>query len=657
MRVLFAILRRLGPSLRGGLGGSFTQIVLLSALSGATAGLLPAVMGIALNAVLGRAGGPPAAGVAGFFARIVQGLSPWAVIVAALVATLVAVAISVHSSQRGSQLSGEVTAALRIEMLRAVLHASPRAVDEAGKATMEAKGGGAAPPPPPGVKAPQVRGTEIVKLAVARESGMVADFAVSLIGGFPQAVITLGVLGWELLAGGTGIVLVGGTLLFVLSRLASDRASRRVGREMQALQHADVAVFSSLGEMLSATEDLRLLGARREAVLEFAAAAHRTADARRRFTGALAVSGQIKSVFSAISPLLILVALQLGGRVSDPGEVAKLLLVVPLLMARFEALDALRAGLIERAPLLRATKILLDLPEAPAPPPEPLSAEVVREGAIDFEGLRFTPPGAGRPVIDGLSLRIPAGALVGICGRSGCGKSTLLRLLLRLDDAAEGAITVDGSELSRIAPAELPKLFAVLGQSSRLLERSVEQNLALGLDPKPSEDRMREALLRVDMKELTEPGAARSLATEVRMVPPNFSGGEQRRLMLARMLLRPAKVFVLDEPEAGLPSATAEQLLRGVAEIAEGRTCLVVTHAPHLLRSTFNVVIDGGKVAALGTHEELTQSSELYRSLLADALKEGPKKGPGAPPGRMGPSGAPPGIGGPPGAPPGLRPA
>ncbi|MFO0759743.1 MAG: ATP-binding cassette domain-containing protein [Byssovorax sp.] len=650
MRTLLAILRRLGPSLRGGLAGSLTQLILLSALTGATAGVLPAVMGIALNAVLGRPSGPPAAGVAGFFAHLVAGFSPWAVILAALGATLVTVAISVYSSQRGSQLSGEVTAALRIEMLRAVLHASPRAVDEAGKATMEAKAGPNAPAPPPGVKAPPVRGMEIVKLAVARESGMVADFAVSLLAGLPQAIITLAVLSFELVAGGTGVVLAGGALLFVLSRLASDRASRRVGREMQAMQHADVAVFGSLGEMLAATEDLRLLGARRDAVVEFAHAAHRTADARRRFTGALAVSGQIKSVFSAISPLLILVALKLGGQVSDPGEVAKLLLVVPLLMARLEALDALRAGLIEREPLLRATQILLDLPASPAPPAQPVSASAVKAGEIDFKGLSYTPPGAGKPVIDGLDLRIPPGALVGICGRSGCGKSTLLRLLLRLDDPASGSITIDGTDLGRIEPAELPQVFAVLGQASRLLERSVEQNLALGLDPPPPHAAMHAALARVDLKELCEPGGARSLATEVKMVPPNFSGGEQRRLMLARMLLRSARIFVLDEPEAGLPSATAEQLLRGVKEIAEGRTCLVVTHAPHLLKSTFNVVIDAGKVVATGTHEELTERSEIYRSLLAEALREGPKKGPGGPPGM------PPGMMGPPGAPPGMMP-
>ena len=644
MRALFAILSRLRHSLRGGIAGRLAQVMALSGLSGATAGVLPAVMGIALNAVLRRPSGPgPGASLAGFFARLVVGLSPWTVIAAALIATLISVAVTVYSSRRASELAGEVTAALRIELLRAVLHASPRDVDAAGRASIEAKGGPAAPAPPPGVKMPAVRGTEIVKLAVARESGMVADFAIALIGGFPQAVLTLAVLSWELLAGGTGIVLAGGAALFVLSRLVSDRASRRVGRAMAAMQHSDAAVFATLGEVLSATEDLRLLGARKQAVLEFSAAAYRVADARRNFTATLAVAGQIKSVFTAVSPLLILVALQLAGRAADPGEVAKLLLVVPLLMARLEALDALRAGLIEREPLLRATTILLELPEAPIASPDPVSADAVKTGAIAFDNLTFTPPGAARPVLDGLSLDIPDGALIGICGRSGSGKSTLLRLLLRLDDAESGSIFVGGTDLRRLAPRDLPRVFAVLGQASRLLERSVEGNLALGFEQAPPAEAMREALRRVDLAELAEPEGARGLATEVRSMPPNFSGGEQRRLMLARMLLRDARVLVLDEPESGLPSATAEQLLRGVAEIAAGRTCVVVTHAPHLLRSTFNVVLDAGKVAGIGTHEELAATSEIYRALLAEGLKAPPAPGP-----RPGGPTAPPGMSPPP---------
>src|SRR5262249_35936933 len=150
-------------------------------------------------------------------------------------------------------------------------------------------------------------------------------------------------------------------------------------------------------------------------------------------------------------------------------------------------------------------------------------------GAISFEGVTFTPPGAAAPVLDGLTLAIPEGALVGICGRSGGGKSTLLRLLLRLDEPSSGTIAVDGVDVRRVMPDELPRVFGVPGQASRLFERSLADNLGLGLHPPPGEAEMREALRRVDLAELAEPAGARNLGTEFHAVPPNFSGGEQRR--------------------------------------------------------------------------------------------------------------------------------
>jgi ABC-type multidrug transport system fused ATPase/permease subunit len=658
MRELIAILTRIRRSLRGTLAAKLAAAIALATASGAMAGLLPSIVGIAIDAILGRSR-PAGSPGGGLFAGLLDGAPTWQILLATLVTTLVTVGVSVLSSQRGSALSGEVTAALRIEMLRSVLCASPREVEARGRAAIENKGG---PPPPPGVKLPEARGMEVVKLAIAREAGLAADFTVAFLMGLPQAVVTLLVLALELVSGGMGLVFAGGAALFGLSRLLADRASKRVATEMASLQRSDVAVFSTLGEVLAATEDLRLLGARGQAAREFAEAAYRTADAKRAFAGALAVSGQIKSVFSALSPLLVVAAVSFSNTGTAAGEVAKLLLVVPLLMARFESLDALRTGLIERSPVLRATVGLLDLPEYPPAPSDPVDLESLGGGSIAFEDVTYAPEGASRPIIDGLSLSIPEGSIVGICGRSGCGKSTLLRLLLRLDEPSSGAIRIGGVDVKRLRSEDLPRAFGVLGQASRLLERSVAQNLALGLSTPPSEPEMREALRRVELSELAQEGAGgRGLHTEYRAVPPSFSGGEQRRLLLARMLLRAPRIFVLDEPEAGLPSATAEELLRALAEIAGGRTCVVVTHAPHLLRSTFNVVMDGGKIAAMGTHDELAATSDLYRSLLAEGLKRAaarpPGPFPGAPPGAL-PPGAPPGLSpaGPPPAPPGKPP-
>jgi ABC-type multidrug transport system fused ATPase/permease subunit len=654
MRLLWRILRRSRRSFEGSLGLRFALVVAVALLAGTTAGVLPAVIGQAVGSIAQGAKVP--AGTASGFARlaalIMPTSSPWAVVLVTLLATVLTVAIAVASSRLGSSLAGDVTAAVRIELLGSVLGASARNVVDAGAALATATapkgpvppGKGAAPPGKggpdggaPGPAAPATRGRELVKLAISRESAMFADFAVSVVIGLPQSFATLAVLGYELMVSDAWFALVGGLGLFGLSRLLADRVSRRVGEERRAMQNADADVFGDLQEKLATMEDLRLWGARREALAEFTAVARACARARTRFASALAVSGQIKSVFSAMSPLLIVVALGLAGRAYQAGEVAKLLLVVPLLMSRLEALDALRAGLIERTPLLEAVIKLLGLPPAPSRAADAVKLDLAGiKGTILFDAVRYTPSGASSAVIDRVTLDVPAGSVVGICGPSGSGKSSLLRLLLRLDDPDAGSITLDGTDLRKIEPEQLAEIFGVVRQTSQLLERPVRHSLGLGLHPKPSDAAMVKALEQVQLLELAaggraasapegsaRPGASRSLDTEYRAHPPNFSGGEVRRLLLARMLLGPNRVLVLDEPEAGLPSATAEEILAATREHAEGRTVLVVTHAPHLLRSDFNVVLDRGRLVAQGKHEELVERSEIYRDLLAESIKGG----------------------------------
>ena len=639
VRVLLALLRHARPSLRGSLGARVLAVLALSALSGATAGTLPALVGVAINALTGRAMPKGGAGLAGMLTTLLSGEPGWKVMVTALIGTLATVGVAVLSSHRGTSLAAELTSALRIEMFRTVLAASPRELDAAGQRLSKGKGG---PPPPPGVKMPEVKGSEVVKLAIAREAAQAAEFLGAVMTGLPQALFTLAVIAWELLSGKMGLVFLGTALLFGLSRVFADRASKVVGSKMQSMQQSDVLIFSQLGETLGAIEDLRLLGARKQALREIATSAHRAADAKLAFAGALAVSGQIKSVFAALSPLLVLAALSVTGLAADAGDVAKLLLFVPLVMARLEALDALRTGFIERGSVLRAVLSLLELPAYPPAHAQPAKAEQVTSGAISFRDVRYVPPGSDVKVLDGVTLEIPKGAIVGICGRSGGGKSTLVRLLLRLDEPTSGSIAVDGVDLVRFDADTHAQTFAVLGQASKVFERTIAENLTMGIDEAPPDGQLRDILRRVKLDQLAVEGEDKGLATRFKAMPPSLSGGEQRRVLLARMLARKAKVFVLDEPEAGMPSATAEELLKAVAELAAGRTCVVVTHAPHLLASTFNVVIDGGKIEAQGTHAELVEKSAAYRALLAEGLQRA-ARGPG-PGGPGGPGGGPPGA-------------
>ncbi|HTN90076.1 MAG TPA: ABC transporter ATP-binding protein, partial [Sorangium sp.] len=381
MRALLAILRiglrslqaGRGPHMSVGAAGAGARLVLvvaLSSLAGALSGLLPAVAGAALDAVVGRAA-RPSGGLGAAFARLLDGAPAAVVVLAALAATLASASVAVLSGRKSSELAGDLTAALRVALFRAALFASPRDVDAAGRALASASMAGPMPRPraaagsgaaggsrnggssgsggsdvSPAPSVPAVRGPEVVRLAIARDAGLVADFGVAAATGLPQAVTTLAVLAVGLVSSGMALVLAGGAALFAASRLAADRASGRVARAMREMQHADTAVFGAVGEALAGAEDLRLLGARGQAVRELTGAAYRVADARRRFGQALAVSGQIKGVFAALSPLVIVAAIAASRGDAGAGEVGELLLVVPLLMARLEALDALRAGFI-----------------------------------------------------------------------------------------------------------------------------------------------------------------------------------------------------------------------------------------------------------------------------------------------------------------------
>ncbi|MBM4374837.1 MAG: ABC transporter ATP-binding protein [Deltaproteobacteria bacterium] len=580
--------------------------------AGATAGVLPAVIGQAI-AVLG---GQPARGQAGPVGLLLALVPPGklAIVGATLVVTGLVVGVGVLATRRSSSFAAELASALRIALLRVVLAASPRYALERASAV----GVGPSPRPPDARATSDVQGLAALQLAITREAGATADFVVSSMLALPQALVTVAVLAVELVTRGAFGVLFGGGVLFLASRLAVERASRRVIDVRGELTRSDTAVFAQLQETLGAIEELRLLGGRGVALSEFAKLARAGADAKRRLATAMAASGQVRVVFAALSPLLVLAGLAASGRAAEPGEVATLLLYVPLLIGRLEVLDGVRQGFVERGPSLDAMRALLELPESPSRPASPRRLAPRARGELTFEGVRFTPPGASAPVLDGVSFRVPAGATVGVCGGSGSGKSTLVRLLLRLDEPDEGRILLDGVDLRELEPDDLCALFGVLRQSAQPLERSVRDNLSLGLEPPPDEASMRAALAAVGLDELASSDGRRGLDTLVRRQPPNLSGGEARRLVLARVVLGDAPVRVLDEPEAGLPAATAQDVLRSVKSSSGGVTHLVVTHAPRLLASDFNVLLREGRVVATGTHDELVARSEDYRALLAE---------------------------------------
>ncbi len=630
IRLLRSIVRTLSheDERRGGqrFAARATRATLVSALAGGLFGLVPSFVAIG---IAGIATGAASLGPLAPLGRALKGAPSSVWVLTSLVLVSLAVSLGFVASRSAAAFSAEATASLRIAMMRRVLASSPRAIDAvATKITQPLAAKTPAPPPAakPAGPAAAVRpnaGADAVKLSVLRDGQMASELVVATMSNLPQAVVGLVMLVVDVSVTGSALAAGLGVGVFLFSRIFASRASARVSAAMAELNRADALTFAEIGEKIGHLDDLRLAGARGAALAEVEGAVRATAGKRLLVARATAVSSQTASLISTLAPLVVLLSLSATGRTVSPPEIARLLLALPLIIARLGAVDALRIAAVEKYPVLFAVDAILDLAPHPVAKGGPVALDAIAASEIRFEHVRFVPEGQSRAILDDVSFTIPPGAIVGVCGPSGCGKSTLVRLLLRLDDPTSGRITVGGVDLGHVEPSALPRLFGALAQGGKLLPRSIRENVVLAREAQEAEDEARKAA-EAALATAQIPELATSEGLERRFVaaPANLSGGEQRRVLLARALASDARVLVLDEPEAGLPRATARSLFEAVRDRLAGRPALVVTHAPSVLPSAFNVVLEAGKLVDQGPHAELLARCELYRTLAAEKISE-----------------------------------
>ncbi len=308
----------------------------------------------------------------------------------------------------------------------------------------------------------------------------------------------------------------------------------------------------------------------------------RTADALDGATARLAtIRAGASGGASLLTGLCAAAVLWLGiGWVHDGTIEPVLLAVLPLAaIATFEAvgplaaavqrLDATEAAGGRLFELIDARPAVVD-PVDPAAPPAAFGLEI--------DGLRFRYAGGARDVIDDLSLAIPAGGRLAIVGPSGAGKSTLVQLLLRFEAYTEGAIRVGGRDLRELAADDARSLFAVVTQRVDLFDATIRDNLALA-DADLSDEQARRALEVAQLADLVDslPDGDRTRIGEDGL---RLSGGERRRLAIARAIVRDAPILVLDEATADLDEATEARLWASLEPVMAGRTTLVLTHRP-----------------------------------------------------------------------------
>ncbi|MDH2443191.1 ABC transporter ATP-binding protein [Amnibacterium sp. CER49] len=426
-------------------------------------------------------------------------------------------------------------------------------------------------------------------------------------------------------------VLLGLTVLIILfAILVVGGLARRIRSASRAQQDAVGRLTAEVERSIGAVRTIRASGATERETDGVIAVAK---EAWAAGIGVAGASAPVVPVASLTLNLAFLVVIGVGGYQVAAGTttIANLsaflfflfLLVMPLGQA-FGAASSVASAL---GALGRITEVL-DLPAESAKDPEdadlvgPANADAAPAApALEFDAVAFAYAGEDGPtdVLHDVTFAVPRGTRTALVGPSGAGKSTMLALLERFYDVSAGTVRVGGVDVRRLPREVLRAQFGYVEQDAPALAGTIRDNLMLAAPLATEQDCLR-ALDAVNLREavLRHPHGLDAPVGEEGVL---LSGGERQRLAIARALLADAPILLLDESTSNLDGRN-EQLLRESLKTASvGRTVVVIAHRlSTVVDADQIVVVDAGRVLARGTHDELVDTSPLYRELAASQL-------------------------------------
>ncbi|MEX0732760.1 MAG: ABC transporter transmembrane domain-containing protein [Aquisalimonadaceae bacterium] len=413
----------------------------------------------------------------------------------------------------------------------------------------------------------------------------------------------------------TALVLVGMPLVMV-PILVFGRRVRRLSRSSQD-RVADVGSYA--GETLNAIRTVQAFGHEGEDRRRFSGHVEQAfATAATRVRQRAWLTGTVMLlVFTAVGVILWQGGHDvMAGRMSA-GELAAFVFYSALAAGAVGAIsevagDVLRAaGATERLLELMEVRPQITSPANPRPLPEP------PRGEIEFDAVRFCYPSRPQtPALDAISLHVRAGERVALVGPSGGGKSTLLAMMLRFYDPQSGCLRFDGVDVREVDPLRLRERIAVVSQEPELFTGNAWDNIRYG-KPDATYAQVRAAADAAWCTEFLE-RLPNGLSTELGPGGVRLSGGQRQRIAIARAILRSPALLLLDEATSSL-DAESERHVQGALELLmAGRTSIVIAHRlATVVAADRIVVVEQGRIHAVGSHRELLRSSELYARLAA----------------------------------------
>ena len=263
----------------------------------------------------------------------------------------------------------------------------------------------------------------------------------------------------------------------------------------------------------------------------------------------------------------------------------------------------------------RVTEVLSEPPAITDDEAETQGTGMPADGSIDFDHVYFKYNAENADwILEDVNLHIPSGSTVGILGGTGSGKTSLVSLIPRLYEANKGSVSVGGKPVTAYTMERLRDAVSVVLQKNTLFTGTIRENLLWG-DPGASEDQLWAACRAACADEFLE-RMPQGLDTDLGQGGVNVSGGQKQRLCIARAILKRPKVLILDDSTSAVDTATDAKIRAAFAQELKDATKLIIAQrVTSVQEADLILVMDGGKIAAQGTHEELLRSCDIYREV------------------------------------------
>ena len=393
------------------------------------------------------------------------------------------------------------------------------------------------------------------------------------------------------------------------------------GKAMHRRFLARQEAFSALTDQTQeAISGIRVIKAFVQERKELAAFARANANSREKNLAVVRLMALVLPLLDLVIGISLLLTLVFGGRMAIYGEITigqfvafnsyVTMLVWPMI-AVGESVSNLSQGLAS----LRRIRTILD--EKPEIREEGDPSITSLRGEIELRNLTFRYPGSAEdhPALQGISLQVCPGETLAVIGRTGCGKTTLVNLLERLWDTEDpDMIRMDGHPLREIPLHVLHRDLACVPQDSFLFSDTIENNIAFGVQQASREEIMAAAEAADVHDNIMEfPNQYQTLLGERGVT---ISGGQKQRISIARALMKDAPVLILDDSLSAVDTDTEERILSRLQELRRNRTTLIIAHRISTIQHADHIlVLEDGRTAEYGTHEELMKAGGLYRSI------------------------------------------